>query len=691
MDVIERTGTVGPQYVLEFGEVMEGIGPDASMYENEWLLTNGLGGFAMGTVGGLGTRRYHGMLNAAMRPPVQRVNTLNAVNEVLVVGGERYELGFNEYVAHDRADVFHPGGWRLLRKFEKDEVVRWTYRVGALQVVKQLRLVWKRSLGVLTYRVEPAVGIAGSGVELPGEVVLELKPLVGMRDFHHLGRKGEVEEFAVEEADGQVMVTGAGLPVLYMRVDGGTFREERDWWYGFKRRAESARQQDDVEDLFTPGEWDCRFENVGGSVCEVNLYFGTEPLEMGVLRGDDGRAALLAEQIAHVEVQVEDGVDLSGLVVAGNDFVVEREVGGKKLASILAGYPWFADWGRDTMISLPGLLLCTGRYEDARATLFAYARSIRRGLVPNRFDDYGGEPHYNTVDASMWFVHAALEYVRLSGDEGAWREVLAGACGEIIEWYMKGTDGDIYMDEDGLISAGNGATQLTWMDAKRDGVVFTPRQGKAVEINALWYRALVGCGEAMKGVDAGKAQEYTNLAEGVGKAFIKTFWDERLGYLVDCVDGERRDDSLRCNQVIAVSMKESPLTDEMKRSVMETARRELLTEMGMRTLSRQDEEYRGRYAGSMFERDAAYHRGTVWAWPVGHYVEGYLRAYGFGDEAVRHGREALGGLLEEVARHSLGQLHEVFDGDEPHWPGGCTAQAWSVAEVLRAGVLVWGK
>jgi len=390
-------------------------------------------------------------------------------------------------------------------------------------------------------------------------------------------------------------------PTLHMYADPGRFTGDMDWWYGFVRRRESDRGQDHREDLFSPGWFRHTFGDVTAQPGELHLILSAEPIDTDLLTEDDGRAAHLQAQIDHVNESDKKSKHsvppqvLNSLVCAADDFVVEREVDGEPMKTVLAGYPWFADWGRDTMIAVPGLMLCTGRLDEARRTLLTYATHMRNGLVPNRFDDYGGEPHYNTVDASLWFVHAALEYRDLCPDadsDEAWADVLSGACDEVVRAYTDGTDGDIYMDDDQLISAGNPDTQLTWMDAKRDGVVFTPRHGKAVEINALWHRALTGIG-------------FSSRAKQVKKSFGKLFWDDELGYLIDHVNEHRPDKSLRPNQCFAVSLPGDLLPAEKRKKVMRTVRERLLTPMGLRTLPVDDPNYHGRYAGSMFDRDRA--------------------------------------------------------------------------------------
>ncbi|QNN23459.1 glycogen debranching protein [Planctomycetales bacterium ZRK34] len=658
--------------------------PPPVAIDTEWLLTNGLGSFAMGTVAGVNTRRYHSLLDAATRPPVGRINTLTSLNEMV-----RYDTECFELAAHEFTDgAFHPKGWQHIEHFEKGLGCRWVYVTGAVRITKTLRLLWRRNLGVVSYRVEPAGGASRYGVN-PEKVTLSLRPLIGMRDYHHLRRAMWGDPgFTAKHNDANLTIASPDGTTLYLHADAGAFVEGNDWWYNFKRRAESRRQQDDVEDLFSPGWFEHTFNDITRQVSTLNLYFGTEPINVDDFKGEDARVPHLRKMITHVKKQIGDAVKpntLAGLVTAADDFVVEREVDGEPMMTILAGYPWFADWGRDTMISLPGLLLSTGRYDEAKRTLTAYARHIRNGRVPNRFDDYGGEPHYNTVDASLWFIHAALEYVELTGDKKAWNHTLAKACSAILGAYERGTDDEIAMDADGLISAGNDHTQLTWMDAKRDGVVFTPRHGKAVEINALWYRALVGCAERLGDPLLDK------LAKKVKRSFNKTFWSDDLGFCIDHVNAHGEDHSLRPNQVIAVSLPVSPLSAKRQKAIMDLVREKLLTPRGLRTLAIDDWNYHGHYDGSMFDRDSAYHRGTVWAWPIGPYVEGYLRANKFSKDAIQHTRSAIKPLLDALAVDSLGQLHEVFDGNAPHRSEGCIAQAWSVAEVLRAVVLIESK
>ena len=665
-------------------------GPTPLALNTEWLLTDGLGGFAMGSVSGCATRRYHGLLTVAARPPVERFNLLNSMAETLRFDGHECRLDCHEFLSPDQHSIFHPHGFQFLHRFEKTpSCVRWHYRAGPFDIVRELRVLWRRPAVVLSYTIAPA---GGSQWEWP--VTLELAPLIAMRDFHQHRRPDWGDPFqthASNDADAARLTVTADIPLqLHLHAEGCLFSQRRDWWHNFRRRRETERGQDDLEGLFAPGCFTRTFERIDQPVT-LRLYASTEPIDRNKIDADDGRGTHLRSLISHVAARspgTQASRHIAGLVAASDDFITTRYVAGREFRTVLAGYPWFADWGRDTMISLPGLLLCTGRIDEAAQTLIAFARHIRGGLVPNRFDDYGGEPHYNTVDASLWFIHACLEYRQVCGEPRVWREVLAPSCRHIISAYEQGTDGPIAMDGDGLIDAGNDHTQLTWMDAKRDDVVFTPRHGKCVEINALWCRALAGCATALREEDAQSAARYAQMAQKAVDSFRRTFWRPDLGYLLDHVNPAGEDRSLRPNQVLAVSLPVDLLTADQKRSVMQIVREKLLTPLGLRTLPRDDPKYHPRHTGSMFQRDEAYHQGTVWPWLIGPYIEGWLRAHEFSDEAKSHGREVLEPLLHQLDRQSLGQIHEIYDGDEPHQPSGCIAQAWSVAEVLRAALLI---
>jgi len=637
--------------------------------DREWLLTNGRGGFASGTVAGVATRRYHGLLIASGRPPLERWLLLSAVLERVEYGDQ-----FRELAAFDFGETVHPRGFEVLKDFASSNAGPWpwarfTYAWDGVRVVKCVCLPRDSDEVVVRYQVTSEHG---------GRVSLGLCPFVAIRDFHGV-TQAFGNGFPVEERDGTVWI-GGGWPRLRLRAEAGEsadrprFEHGPDWWRGFAYREEASRGFDGREDLFVPG-W---FRVAGEGSFEV------------ALRAE----AVFSEEAAHVqpvaalppqwpeprEVAIEER-----LAAAADAFVVERRrADGSRSTTILAGYPWFGDWGRDTFIALPGLLLETGRFIEARQVLETFASAQRDGLIPNRFSDYGDGCDYNSVDASLWYVHAADAYCHASSDAWAWREVLGPVCERIVEAFVEGTQFNIHMDNDGLIWCGDDSTQLTWMDAKHGDTVFTPRHGKPVEINALWYHALCVLTERSGPRDKKRASWYTEVAGRARKALAHEFWNPETDCLFDVVRDDYHDAAIRPNQILAVSLPHSALTRKQQRAVVTVAERELLTPYGLRSLSPHDPAYRSRYAGNSWERDSAYHQGTVWGWLIGPFVEAYLRVHDFSPSAKSRMRAGLQTLVAHLDEAGLGSVSEVFDGDPPHRPGGCIAQAWSVAELLRA-------
>jgi predicted glycogen debranching enzyme len=499
-------------------------------------------------------------------------------------------------------------------------------------------------------------------------VELSLHPFVSLRDFHHLRRSSDIRFDVGAGGDGRSVHVDYETMGTYLWSDTGRFKEEQDWWYSHKYAIETDRGQDDTEDLFAAGRF---ILEAAGGPATITVWVALDPGSYGWDAELKRRREATQQTVAAAQTPTQ-----KRLARAANDFVVYRKnPDGGDGTSVLAGYPWFADWGRDTFISLPGLLLATKRFAEAKQVLSVFANYVSQGMIPNRFDDYNNEPHYNTVDASLWFVHSAHEYLKASGDQATYDRVLRPACRAIIDGYRDGTRFNIRMDpKDGLISQGDEHTQLTWMDAKCGGVAFTPRQGKPVEINALWYNAL-----RLMGEDA--------LAERVLEHFARTFWISPFRGLCDVVDGSRRDASLRPNQVFAVSLPHSALSDDQQHAVVEVVRRELLTPVGLRTLAASDSNYRGRYCGPQPSRDAAYHNGAIWPWLIGGFLDAYLKVNHRTPQAMEQARTWLRPLVEHMEQHAcIGQISEIFEADFPHRPVGCPAQAWSVGEVLRLAV-----
>lgn len=669
--------------------VIQLAGDELDAMGREWLLTNGSGAYAMGTLPGINTRRYHGLLVAARRPPVDRIVALNQLFEQLVItsptGVQKVEFSSCRFHDNDGREVYAPQGHTLLRRFDRGASVAWAYQWKHIQFVREVYLHWKRQ--AVTVRLLVA------GLAPDESAVLRVHPMLTLRDFHHLSRKDQGEAMDVRAGDDQITVA-RGESAVTIACGGAKFVAGADWWFGIHYPIEAQRGQDDVEDYFVPG----RFESacVAGKVNEVLLTASLGEHREQPHADCAGRAAHLKPIVRQLSHKLKDPALVKLMALASDDFVVDRVMRGRRLSTILAGYPWFADWGRDTFIALPGLLLATGRFDEACATLRAFADAVRNGLVPNRFDDYSDgddAAHYNTVDASLWFIHAAMAYHEHTSDSEAWDGWLCNTIQQIIESHIKGTDFGIKVSGDGMIYAGNERTQLTWMDAKCNDVVFTPRQGKAVEINALWYHALKGMSDLLAKSDKRASDHYKRLSERIKRSFVKVFWDDELGYCRDHVwvseDGvEHSDLTLRPNQILAASLPNSPLPQTKQRIMLRTIRERLLTPFGLRTLPEGDAHYHGRYAGPPFERDKAYHQGTVWPWLIGGYAEAVLRVGKFSDEARNEARQAIAPLLATMAGDGLGQLHEIHEGDEPHAPVGCIAQAWSVAEVLRVACLI---
>jgi len=653
---------------------LEGVAPDL-LLEREWLLTNSRGGFSSGTVAGCNTRRYHGLLVGSLNPPANRVVGLSCCREIIRVRGLEVDLGTFEF---DKQQALN--GLRFAVSFRKDMGVHFDYDFGVIELTRSIYLLGEMDTVAVVYQF--------SNVCEPFE--FEVRPLAAVRDFHSL-QKSYTPLLSEWRDEGLAIYAESGdTGELFLASDQMWFESDPQWWNNFLYRQERRRGQDCLEDLWSPGVFKCNVESVFSMV----LWAGLGPCGEAHLNIDvDLDIARESLSLRDIEITGEQKIKdpmLEALYRAAGQFVVERQIAGKDSYTILAGFPWFLDWGRDTFIAFDGLLLCTGRFEEAAGVLETFAAAVSEGMIPNRFDDYGNEPHYNSIDASLWFVHSAFAYLRATGDRKRFDRRLIWAVRKIVEAYREGTRFGIHADTDGLITGGDADTQLTWMDAKCDGVAFTPRHGKAVEVNALWYEALCNLGEYYADTDGAQAEYFHGYAYQVAHSFRTAFFNEGTGCLNDCVlpDGTR-DATLRPNQIYAVSLRHSALSAEQQKQVVEKVKSELLTPFGLRSLSRDDERYMGRYEGDQKQRDRAYHNGTVWSHLIGPFVEASLRV----NSDDRVSRQETFELLEPLLNHfsesgCVGSISEIFDGDPPHTPRGCIAQAWSVAEVLRAYKLV---
>jgi predicted glycogen debranching enzyme len=640
-------------------------------FDREWLVTNALGGFACGTIAQANTRRYHGLLVASLQPPVQRVVMVAKVEVLARYRGGEYELGCNEFADGTIA----PRGFELLTSFADDDGVPvWTYACGDALLEQRLWMAHGRNTTYLTFKLR----------EAGGPLDLELRPLCTYRDYHAHSRGGWAPEVAREERGCRVTAFKGARPYRVL-IDRGDFHSEPDWYWNFFHRAEAERGLDAEEDLFRPGTFRARLEP--GE--QVTLIATTEPdfeaPSAGLEREQKRRRALLQSAPAASPRWIER------LTLAADQFIVARASRGGEApgTTVIAGYPWFSDWGRDTMIALPGLALATGRHADAAAILRTFAGHVSEGMLPNRFPDGGEDAEYNTVDATLWFFHAVSAYLAATGDRALLREVYPTLC-DIIAWHRRGTRYGIHVDaHDGLLYAGEAGKQLTWMDAKVGDWVVTPRIGKAVEINALWHYALselASWARVLK--DRRAAADYHAAADRVAASFAETFWYPAGSYLYDVVDGpegtmengRRVDASLRPNQIFAVSLGADLLDAPRARAVVDVCARELLTPVGLRSLAPRDPHYAARYVGDPRARDGAYHQGTVWSWLLGPFALAHHRVYGNADQALA----LLAGLASHLDEGCIGSISEIMDGNAPHRPRGCFAQAWSVSETLRA-------
>jgi predicted glycogen debranching enzyme len=628
----------------------------------EWLVTNGIGGFASSTVAGVNTRRYHGLLVASMNPPVQRTVLLAALEEwLLIPGAEPQPLSAQEYWD----GTVYPQGYQRLEGVEVDgmlPVFRWT--LDGRTIEKRIWMEHGISRTVVTYRL-----VSGPALSL------QLRPLFAHRDYHQQ-RHGQGGFDIAESLSGWIIDAGGVRSHFEVRPS-AVVHSRPDWYWRVLHRAERERGLDDEEDLFTPGVIEVALE----ADAEVAVVTGTEPTPPGWDAGPSWRGA----QQRQAALVGPSGDDLlaAQLAVAAEQFRVTRRVVAdgpvSQQRTVIAGYHWFTDWGRDTMISLPGLAMRPGTLWEARAVLDTYIRYLDQGLIPNRFPDGGQAPEYDTIDATLWLFQALAAYLHASRD---WRFVAdrLNALEVIIDWHIRGTRHNIRMDpNDGLLAGGEAGYALTWMDARVQDWVVTPRRGKPVEINALWYNVLRltadWCERAMR-----PAGPYRQMAAQVHESAQERFWYQDGGYCYDVVDAPEGDDpSLRPNQVIALGLVYPLIEGEHARQALDVVTRKLLTPYGLRTLSPDDPRYQASYQGDQRARDAAYHMGLVWPWLLGPYLDAHLRLYG--------DRQAVRRLIEPFTAHlldaGLGTISEVFEPEPPFRPVGCIAQAWSVGEILR--------
>jgi predicted glycogen debranching enzyme len=646
--------------MIEFGREICGDLTNAT--KREWLVTNGIGGYASGTVAGILTRRYHGLLIAATKPPTGRTLLVSKLDEVATYNGPTYPLFANAW----SGGLVDPSGFVNIERFHLEGTTPvWTFAIGDALLEKRIWMQAGENTTYIRYDL-----VRGS---LPLE--LSLKTFVNYRD-HHSNTEANNWHMNVEKVEDGLKVTAFdGATPFYLLSKEAGATPYHDWYNDFALSMEAYRGLDNLDDNLFAGQFQITLQ-VGESLTIVASAEAKPNL--------NGRDAYIErrayeEKLLMRSAKHNEPVWIQQLVLAADQFIVKRavmdDIQGR---SVIAGYHWFGDWGRDTMISLPGLTIATGRFDDAAKILKTFAKFVDQGMLPNRFPDADETLEYNTVDATLWYFEAIRAYLDATDDEDLLKELFP-VLESIITFHQRGTRYNIHADTDGLLYSGEAGVQLTWMDAKVGDWVVTPRTGKAVEVNALWYNALCIMSEFAKRL--GKpAKSYDTFAKQV-KASFERFWNDKAGYLYDVLGTSRGDDTaLRPNQLFAVSLPHSPLSLERQKAVVDTCARHLLTSYGLRSLTPNDLAYIGHYGGDMRQRDAAYHQGTVWSWLIGAFVSAHLRVYKNPELA----KSFLLPLEHHLSDAGLGTISEIFDGDAPFTPRGCMAQAWGVAEILRA-------
>ncbi|HUQ72325.1 MAG TPA: amylo-alpha-1,6-glucosidase [Planctomycetaceae bacterium] len=631
--------------------------PDLSA---EWLEADGLGGFASGTVGGFRTRRYHALLLTARRPPTERMVLVNGFEAWIETATGRFALSTQHYAP----DVFHPDGQQCLLSFTIEPWPTWHWRLDDGTVIElELFVPHERSLTVLSWSL-------GGGEE---PVRLVVRPLMSGRDYHALHRENPAFQFAAADRGQTVTVRPySDVPAVAFRSN-GRYRSEPMWYRQFLYAAEQERGLDCIEDLASPGtfawELDSRRPAIWMLAAQGHESESSHDIE-------SAHARLRSAELARRQQFP------TPLHRAADAYLVRRGTG----KTIVAGYPWFTDWGRDTFLAMRGLCLATGRLDEAGQLLESWAATVSEGMLPNRFPDHGDQPEFNSVDASLWYVIAVHEYFQASklarrSIARPQRTALQRGVTAILDGYSRGTRFGIHCDTDGLLAAGVPGMQLTWMDAKIGDWVVTPRTGKPVEIQALWLNAL-----SLAGLTNAS---WRDLFERGLRSFEERFWNPAAECLFDVVDVDHRpgnvDAAIRPNQILAVGgLPVSLIGGERARRIVDTVESELLTPLGLRTLSPNAPDYAARCTGGVRERDGAYHQGTVWPWLIGPFVDAWVRVRGGTPDIIRAARERfLPPLHEHLLRAGLGHISEIADGDPPHTPRGCPFQAWSLSELLR--------
>ena len=652
----------------------------------EWLITNGIGGYASGTIPGVLTRHYHGLLVAALEPPVARTLLLTKLDETVDYNGQAYQLFSNRWAG----GTIESQGCLNLESFWLDgtsPVWNFAFADGLLQ-----KRIWMQQGENTTY-------IRYSYLRGSQPLSLSLKALVNYRSYHggthsNPNDRANIEQIADNNLKIQVFpnVTSFYLGATVNQSNNFSWSIQNTWNQNFALAVEQYRGLDNVEDHLHGATGKVTLQP--GDIIDIVASTENQPQfasQVSLQQKSDRDSELLNNWYTSNSLSPESNSWIDQLVLAADQFVVARPLtDNPEGKTVIAGYPWFTDWGRDTMISLPGLTIATGRYDIAQTILRTFAQYVDQGMLPNVFPDAGATPEYNTVDATMWYFEAIRSYYAATENQTFLAELFP-LLTDIIDWHIRGTRYNIKVDSDGLLYAGESGVQLTWMDAKVGDWVVTPRIGKPVEVNALWYNALT-CMVYFAEVLGESQTRYQQLAEQTRSQFAK-FWNQEGGYCYDVIDSPNGNDpSFRPNQIFAVSLPSkalaqysSPLlTPKQEKMVVDQVGQQLLTSYGLRSLTPNHPDYVGVYGGNQLQRDGSYHQGTTWGWLIGHYVQAHLQVY--------QNPELARSFIEPIANHlmngCIGSVSEIFDGNAPFTPRGCFAQAWSVAEVLRSWLMI---
>jgi predicted glycogen debranching enzyme len=639
--------------------------------QHEWLETNGLGGWAGSSLTGANTRRYHGLLVAAIKPPTERMVLLSKLDETIVTGNKRIELGSNIY----EDGTIYPTGHQYLSGFSRDFFPVWIYEAEGIVLKKTIGMVHGENTVVIIYDV----------IKAPASFTLELLPLIAARGYHSLQYAGEQIHWDAEFNHGLFHNRPDNKTDLFIKIPGAVFESSPRWFHHFHYPVERYRGLDHTEDLFNHGVFSVPVKEGDSIGIIISAKNPRSRNAHELFEKENARRRLL------LTGQPDDQL-IQQLVLAADQFIVKRTIKSQEEsqipididiegATIIAGYHWFTDWGRDTMISLPGLCLSTGRHDDARKIIAAFAKSVSMGMLPNRFQDNGEDPEYNNVDGTLWYFIAVYKYLQVTKDRDFVLIEILPVLKQIIDWHFKGTRYNIHVADDGLLYAGETGQQLTWMDARIGDWVVTPRMGKAVEIQALWYNSLRIFAELLEWNYQDYDAHLVKLsAEKAKESFMQKFWYEKGGYLYDVIDEkDRPDHSLRPNQLFAISLPFPLIEGEQAKAVFKIVQEKLYTPVGLRSLPQDDPAYVHNYGGSAIQRDSSYHQGTVWSWLLGPYIDVMVKA--------NQDRSSIETVINNFKCHlneaCIGSVSEIFDADSPHHPRGCVAQAWGVAELLR--------